>query len=174
MSFLTSPWKRTLYIKDQFDRSLNVISAALCLVISFPLRRKDDYFASYSFRLLLDKSKLCLFALTYQNLTIHSHGNTVYAHDIVNLLICLTFVNKCISLWYFLYPCSFSAETDLYSIPKEHIVMDQWIGFRWVASEIHPHVIAAIVLCCISFQSDIIWLNWRNKNLNPKFWLPSK
>ena len=136
----------------------------LSVWLFFSFKVKGGYFASFSLRLLLDKSKLCLFALTYQNLTIHSHCNIVGAHDIVNLLICLTFVNKCISLWYFLYPCSFSAETDLYSIPKEHIVMDQWIGFRWVASEIHPHVIAAIVLCCISFQSDIIWLNWRNKH----------
>ena len=28
--------------------------------------------------------------------------------------------------------------------------MDWWIGSRWVAREIHPHISATIVLCCVS------------------------
>ena len=102
----------------------------------------------------------------YLNFTFHWQRIDVCARDIVNLLICLTFVNKCFSTWYVLCPCSFFTYTNICFIPKEHIVIHWWIGFRWFACEIHPHISTTIVLCCIPFQSDIIWLNWRSNLWN--------
>lgn len=101
--------------------------------------------------------------LKHFSLTFHCHGDTIWACDIVKFLICPTLVHKYFSAWYLFYPCSFLVETDLSFILKQQIVINRWIGNWWVASEIHPNVNTATVLCCVPFQGDILRPNWKNE-----------